>query len=69
MRKASTSPSIAILIMGLPNITTRNFRSGAESEPSLWTVVRFVEAEGYTSRHGLTLVDKGSRFEWVDSSS
>ena len=35
---------------------------------TLEALVRFVEAEGYTSRHGLTLVDKGNRFEWVDSS-
>ena len=34
---------------------------------TLEALVRFVEAEGYTSRPGLTLVDKGNRFEWVDS--
>ena len=34
---------------------------------TLQALVRFVEAEGYTSRPGLTLIDKGSRFEWVES--
>eukprot|EP01036_Dinobryon_divergens_P026242 gene26243-34864_t len=36
---------------------------------TLQAIVRFMEAEGFTSKAGLTLVDKGNRFEWVDSSS
>ena len=35
---------------------------------TLDALVRFVEAEGFITRPGFTLVDKGNRFEWMDNS-
>ena len=33
----------------------------------LESLIRFVKTEGFIPRPGLDLVDKGIRFEWVDS--
>ena len=34
---------------------------------TLESLVRFVEVEGFVPKPGFVLVDKGIRFEWVDS--
>ena len=34
---------------------------------TLQALVRFMGAEGFISRPGSTLIDKGNRFEWMES--